>query len=312
MFNKIKCIQQKLLDYSIGGIAILLLVTCIDISEGNSLRVLEQHTFLTDNKSGDNKWFRYIQRFLQNTHNKYFQNERRPSYIPTIINEKISIKFWQKITKNIKLSYWTGEQIENATKIHPLSKLRRLGQREDLKINHPPKAYYYQIFTWKFSLSNYFRLNITFDHISIMYGKLQQCYIGNISVKSFAKNLSQQFNYCGIHSNVKIYPWYQNINIQISLRPHVFYDIFLTYSMIVPNNIISYPKNKHSQSVEVISFVHFPKNRIYNLRLHIQVEKLNFIVLTFLGINSGTHKIDDGPDHLSNQLKLNNRSIVTT
>ena len=82
--------------------------------------------------------------------------------------KKISIKFWQKITKNIKLSFWTGQQIANTTIIHPMSKLRRLGQSEDLKIKHPSEAYYYHIFTWKFNLSNYFRLNITFEHISII------------------------------------------------------------------------------------------------------------------------------------------------
>ena len=58
--------------------------------------------------------------------------------------------------------------------------------------------------------------------------------------------------------------------------------------------------------------VHLLQNRVYKFKLHIQVEKLNFIVLALLEINSSTYKIYDGPGHLSNQLKLNNRSIVTT
>ena len=215
---------------------------------------------------------------MENAHSKYFQNERKYDYIPTIRYEIFSLKFWLQIINNVKIYFWTGIQITHSTVTYLLSKLRRLGHGEDLKIRLESKAYYYQIFTWKFNLSNYFRLNITFEHISITYHKLHQCYIGNILVKSFAKNLSQQFNYCGINSNITIYPWYQSINIEMPLRPHVFYAVMLTYNVITPGKIISYPRKKESQLVKWMFYVYLLNSREYKSKLNIQVEKLYFIV----------------------------------
>ena len=291
--------MQKHLDYSISIIVILLLMTYICISEGNNLQIVNK------------KWFTYIQRFLQNTHSKYFQKERKYNYIPNIKYEILSIKLWLHIINNAKIYFWTGVQISHSTVAYPLSKLRRLGYNEDLN-RKQSKAYYYQIFTWKFNLSNYFRLNITFEHISITYHKLHHCYFGNISVKSFAKNMGQQFNYCGINSNITIYPWFQNINIEMSLRPHVFYDIILTYSVLAPGKIISYPRNKRSELVKWMFYVYLLNSREYKSKLYIQVEKLYFIVFVCLNINSSFYEIYDGPDNLSHKLKLNNRSIHIT
>ena len=211
-------IQQNSLNHIIITVVIIMMMNCV--SKGKD-------EFLID-RIRSKKWFTYVQKFLQNILRKYIQNKREHNYLPIIRSQIAFTKVWLHITNNIKLSFWTGEQIENSTIIYPLSKLRRLGHGENLK-RGLSKDYYYQIFTWKFNLSEYLRLNITFEYMSIMYGKLHQCYIGNISVKSFTKNLSRHFNYCGIHSNVTIYPWYKNINIQVSLRPFVSYDVVLRY-----------------------------------------------------------------------------------
>ena len=311
MFNKEKYLQQNHLDYRIRIIVILMIITCVDISKGNNLQICEQDKFLTSSNTSK-KWFTYILRFLQNTHSKYFQNKTKYNYILNIRYEIFSIKFWLQTINNAKIYFWTGVQITNSTVTYPLSKLRRLGHTEDLKRKHSSKSYYYQIFTWKFNLSNYFRLNITFEHISIAYHKLHHCYIGNVSVKSFTKSLSQQFNFCGMNSNITIYPWYQNINIKISLKPQVFYDIMLIYSVIIPCKIISYPRNKESQFGKWMFYGYLLHSREYKLKLHIQVEKLYFIVFVCLNINNSTYEIYDGPDNLSDQLKLNSRFIHTT
>ena len=145
-----------------------------------------------------------------------------------------------------------------------------------------------------------------------MYGNLDQCYIGNVSVQSYDKNLSQQFSYCGIHSNVTIYPWYQNINIQVSLRPFVSYDVMLRCSVIDPDKIISYPGNRHSKLEKWMFYVYLISSREYKLKLHIQVEKFNCIVIIFNDIKNSSHHVYDGPDNLSKQLNPTNKSTYTT
>ena len=58
MFNKRTYIPRKNLDYSISVIVILMMMTYVDISEGNNLQILEQDKFLTD-RSVNKKWFTY-------------------------------------------------------------------------------------------------------------------------------------------------------------------------------------------------------------------------------------------------------------
>ena len=310
MFYKRKFIQQKHLDYSIIVLIIFLMMTYLDISEGKNLQIREKDF---GNITVNIKWFTYIQRFLQNTHRKYFQNEKEYNYIPNIRYVIFSIKFWLQLVNNVKIYLWTGVQIRKSTVSYPLRKLRMLANSEDLKKKHQSKAYYYHhIFTWKFNLSNSFRLNITLEQIYITYHKLHHCYIGNISVKSFTKNSNQQFIYCGINSNITIYPWHQNINIEMSHRPLVFSDIILTYSVIAPGKIISFPRYNESQFVKWVFYVYLLHSREYKLKLHIQVKKLYFIIFVCLNMNSSMYEIHDEPDNLSSKLKLNNKSIHTT
>ena len=303
---KMISIQQNNLNHIVITIVILMMMNCV--SWGND--ILGQDKTLTV-RFESKKWFTYVQKFLQNRLRKYIQNKRHHNYLPTIRSQIAFIKVWLQIIYNVKFSLWTWEQKANSTITYPMNKLRRLGHGENIN-GGLSKDYYYQIFTWKFTLSKYLRLNITFEHISIMYGKLHQCYIGKISVKSFAKNLSQQFNYCGIHSNVTIYPWYQNINIQVTLRPFVSYDVMLRYSVIDPDKIISYPANRHSKLVKWMFYVYLSSSREYKQKLHIQVEKFNCILIIFNDIKNSSHDVYDGPDSVSNQLNPNNKSTYTT
>ena len=53
-------------------------------------------------------------------------------------------------------------------------------------------------------------------------------------------------------------------------------------------------------------------SREYKLKLHIQVENFNYILINFNDIKNSSHDVYDGPDNLSNQLNPNNKSTYTT
>ena len=139
-------IQQEHLDYSISVIIILLMMTYVDISKGNNLQIWENDF---GNRTVNIKWFTYIQRFLQNTHRQYFQNEEKYNYIPNIRYVLFSIKFWLQSVNNVKIFFYSRTN-KNSTMRHPLRKLRMLAHSEELNTKHQSKAYYfYHIFTWK-------------------------------------------------------------------------------------------------------------------------------------------------------------------
>ena len=71
---------------------------------------------------------------------------------------------------------------------------------------------------WQFHLSKYFRLNITFECMSLKFGQLYLCYLSNVSITSFSNTLSQSFQYCGIQSHMINYPQYQNIDLTVNTK----------------------------------------------------------------------------------------------
>ena len=151
---KISSIQQNNVNHIIITIVILMMMNCV--SWGND--ILRQDKSLPV-RIESKKWFIYVQKFLQNILRKYIQNKKEHNYLPTIKFQITLIKVWlQKINK-VKLSFWTGEQIENCTLTYPMSNLKRMGHGENLN-RGLSKDYYNQIFTWNFSLSKHFRLNI--------------------------------------------------------------------------------------------------------------------------------------------------------
>ena len=160
---------------------------------------------------------------------------------------------------------------------------------------------------WQFHLSRYFRLNITFECISLKFGQLYHCYLGNVSVISFSNTLSQSFQYCGIHSHMINYPQYQNIDLTVSLRPYVFYNIKLSYSVIDPDNVISFPT-----TVPVEWVLYFPKRSKFLQKMYILVDTLCFIKIVVTSLFNNSLKIYDGPDFLSKSLQFSRRSIYVT
>ena len=103
------------------------------------------------------------------------------------------------------------------------------------------------------------------------------------------------------------YPQYQNIDLTVSLRPYVFYNIKLSYSVIDPNNIISYPTR-----VPVEWVLYFPKRSKFLQKMYILVDTLCFIKIVVTSLFNNTLKIYDRPDFLSKSLKFSPRSIYVT
>ena len=289
----------------------LMLNYCVGFFNGNYFKMRTEDKPLKY-ITGNSKWFTYVLRFLQNMLSQYFHGQRKSYYFPTMKYQIASIKLWLHRTKEVKFSFWTGEQITISEITYPLSTLRRLGHGEnfDKSILHTiKKEYYYQNFTWEFHLYKNLRLNISFKYIYIVYGKLYHCYFGKLSVNSYNKYQCQHFNYCGIYSDLENYPWFNMIDIKMVLRPHVSYDIQLSYIVIDPGKIISYPTNEKSK---LILYTYLPQSTEYKQKFHVQIIKIYFICLTVSAKNNESYEIYKGPDDLADQIKSNNLSLYVS
>ena len=159
--------QQNYIRYCFSVIIIPLLLIYVGFCDGkySDLKMHSEDKPL-EYINGNNTWFTYILRFLQNILGQYFHShcQIKCDYFPTMKYQVKSIELWLHKIAKVKFSFWTGEQITISKITHPLSTLRRLGHGENLH-KHINKEYYYQKFTWKFQLYKYFRLNISFKYI---------------------------------------------------------------------------------------------------------------------------------------------------
>ena len=105
------------------------------------------------------------------------------------------------------------------------------------------------------------------------------------------------------------YPWFNNIDIKMVLRPHVTYDIQLSYIVIDPDRIISCPSDEYSKN---ILYIYLPQSREYKQKFHIQIDKIYIICMTVNNKNNESYEIYDGPDDLSDPIKSNNLSLYVT
>ena len=160
---------------------------------------------------------------------------------------------------------------------------------------------YHQSYRWKFNLYFYLKLNITFDYINIftIINYPDECYLGHLSVKT--SNITSLLKYCGRHSSMMCYPPYEAINILLSIRPYIFHDLKFSFSIIDPNNIVSY-------STQGIKFI--KSNLIQKINyirmFYLCTDKHKTIVIHFQKI-SNSIEIYDGPGTLSKKLQKPNQ-----
>ena len=153
---------------------------------------------------------------------------------------------------------------------------------------------------YQFNLDNLLKLNITFDYIKI-FSKIyypDECYLGHLSLKN--SNITtdgSKLKYCGRHSLMMCYPPYEKINISLSIRQYIFFDLKFSFSIIDQNNIVSC-------SVDRIKLI--KPNLIQTIKyiqeFHLSTDKHKILVM-YLHTKLNSVEIYDGPGTLSNKLQ---------
>ena len=255
-------------------------------------------------------WFAYIKNYINSTYVKCFDKTGKFTYSFTITCELLLSGTLQRHINKVIISFWTGKQLSQTIVTNPLGQLKRSGQKENQKIDKSEKKeeFYYQYFIWKFYLHHSLGLNITFYDISISFNYLKHCYIGSVHVYSFIKTFNQNIVYCGVYSQIIVYPVYRTIDVIVAMKPYVSYYVKLRYTIIDEGKYLSVNTNKFSSRFVWI-FLH---KKIYRTRVHCQVEKWKVMTVSLLKLKNLIYKIHDGPDELSDQFTQNNKHIYIT
>ena len=95
------------------------------------------------------------------------------------------------------------------------------------------KNHFSTLNTFQFYLDFELRLYIMFSEVYFRLGWQNICFQGNISIFTYLNQYtSKNFFYCGMHSNMAVFPQYRNIHIVAAVEVHLDYHIGIEYSVI--------------------------------------------------------------------------------
>ena len=117
--------------------------------------------------------------------------------------------------------------------------------------------------TWVFRLHKFYRLNITFGHLSFSMSYHHSCDFGYMAINSAARF---KIKYCGIHSEMTVFP--PNINVTIDFivgRVTKLSTIFF-HSIIDSSNVITITSLTHDHS-------NINRWTLYFLKTHLYLQK---------------------------------------
>lgn len=269
------------------------------------------------------KWSAYIIKFLdKKLHAFFIEAQIKVCYTQSfylflkyyIYTTRKEICLLSKRSRAVNITKWGKENsFTEFNETLPVGYLARVGHLENIKPKEKFKEYYYHIHTWKFILAKELRLKVTFHYISISYNVLQVCYIGNVMLRSFTKSTNaSEFIYCGMHSNIDIYPEFENVDVKVSLRPYVSYNVTFSFEVIDQNRIITYSYNLDEKPTKLVGPYCFVQTKTCLVRYHIETDK--FKILTFY-VQNWTYdafQIHDGPGTLSELLNTQERMMYVS
>ena len=311
LFGKMTCVSAV----PIVSILLMILVGTLCGEIYLTKRISRNQLFANERK----KWLQYVWKFAAEEFEKVFEKEHRYLGITKYIIYRLKVLF--KTASIIRYFAW----IKNKTNVShvitlPVGTIKKAGENENIVTQSiTPGEYYYNIETWEFTLDKQLRINITFYYIRIIFNVLSECYLGNVTIKSLLENQPRNsFVYCGVLSNMAHYGMFPDIEITVSLRPYVTYNITLFYGVIDSNATYNCPHIRFTKQIPHIGnepgwLLYFPTTKQFLQKIHISIARFNTLKITTYANIQNSIQIYDGPGILSKMVLLNiNRTSFET
>ena len=165
------------------------------------------------------------------------------------------------------------------------------------QIENKYKHHYHWSLQWKFLLDKHLNINLTFEYIHISVQNNFECYIGKLEIKDLHSNNSD-FLYCGIYSNMIVYPPFNYIKLHLSLRLLVSCQIQFSFAVMDSNRIVSFVR-KNSEAVNPVWSLYFNETHLFCEKFHLMDQKFRYLKISFLIRNGFAKEIFDGPGTMS-------------
>ena len=249
------------------------------------------------------EWFKYVTKYLQ----------------VKLSRRHLNLKETYFFLKNKTLESDDDKIfIREKTMVHPLGLVRRYKERS------MATSMTYHIFLSRrkvenkiiFILDEQLRLNLTFHHIHFGFRHLHTCSVGEVRVVSYSKT-EQVFRYCGIHSNMILYPQSRNVSIflptvsrqEISMTG--IYNVTAIYSVIDTKMIFTLQRYR-PLSTNLLWNIYLVQEDIRVMKFALRTKKSQHFIIKFTNDSELGVELYDGPGTYSSNIFKNNYDIHVT
>ena len=314
---------------SLTTLSIILMLGKFSIEERVlKMSLLRKHVF----RNSPSNWHSYIDKLLHRTaqllpveiqlypgtdfillksHIILFHRKRIDSFLHVV--NYIYQPTYNFQTSNLVMRKPFGKIKVNLSSIDDLHDSKRKKCVHLHKIENKYKHSYHWSLQWKFLLDKHLNINLTFEYIHISVQNNFECYIGKLEIKNLYSN-NLDFIYCGLYSNLIVYPPFSYIKLHISLRSFVPCQIQFSFAVMDSNRIVSFVR-KNSEAVNPVWSIYFNETHLFCERFHLMDQKFKYLKITFLIKNGFAKEIFDGPGTMSEIIQplfQNGRQVYVT
>lgn len=162
-----------------------------------------------------------------------------------------------------------------------------------------------------FTLSKELKLKLQFHKLHIELVNFHICMTGNLRIENVLSGQRQYMvEYCGIHSEIPVFPPHKEVNITISLWIWVSHTVLFSFDVISSKTQIvslSMAQNKkHTWSIFI------PQKNKYIGHFKLATEKYNIINVIFCKLETSSTDIYNGPGALSQKTRFSGKGNYTT
>ncbi len=162
-----------------------------------------------------------------------------------------------------------------------------------------------------FTLSKELKLSLQFHTIHIELVDLHLCEAGFLTLSSeLADQPLFAVKFCGIHSNIPVYPPFHDVRIASSLWLWVSHNLIFTFDILSSENQIVTLSDQGRRQNKTGCFTISNKNKLFDL-IRIETAKSNVIHLKF-NLEETSIDVFDGPGVLSPKTSITSRADFFT
>ncbi len=174
------------------------------------------------------------------------------------------------------------------------------------------EPYFTSFQTIIFTLDKQLKLRLEFHTVRFEFLDVDICNVGNLQVKSeLSSQVSHAVTFCGIFSNIPVYPPHKNITITMSVSYSASHIVLFSFEVISSQSQTRSLSIGHKTNHHKWSIILPPENKNVDCYF-LETDKYNVIHLTFSQLSLLFTDIYDGPGVLSQKTHITSSGNYTT